>query len=116
MSYDIWLEQDGVAVGESLNYTSNTCRVFYTNMSPSGIHGLNGLPAYEACKVIMTFWDNLQEECLHFWEREDVGEPKLCAKYDAENGWGSLIGTILFIARFQSQCIKYPFATVRLSA
>jgi hypothetical protein len=45
-----------------------------------------------------------------------VGEPALCAKYDAPNGWGSLVGAMLFIARFQSECIKYPYAIVRLSA
>jgi hypothetical protein len=116
MSYDIWLEQEGETVGESLNYTSNTCQLFYNNMSPSGIHCLDGMSAYEANKVIMNFWENLDRERLDLWENCAIGEPNLCEKYDSKNGWGSLVGTMLFIARFQSQCIKHPFATVRLSA
>lgn len=116
MSYDIWMEgPDGNTLGKSLNYTSNVSGVFYDHMT-GGLHAIKNMPGYEALPIIMRFWDNLHETKMKMWQSDAVGEPKLTQKYDPKNGWGSLIGAMLFLAQFQSEVIKYPYATVRLSA
>lgn len=119
MRYDLWLEdRNGKALCEEINFTSNIGALFreHLGLEGHGLHEINGLPACEAMPFFMAFWDNLDTERMDLWKPDTVGEPALCVKYDAPNGWGSLVGAMLFIARFQSECIKYPYATVRLSA
>ena len=119
MSYDLWLEDENNGVlCDGHNFTSNIGNLFrkHLGFEGRGLHEIDGLPAHRALKLIMDFWDRLDAELIVLWQSETVGEPALCAKYDAPNGWGSLVGAMLFLARFQSECIKYPYATVRLSA
>jgi hypothetical protein len=119
MSYDLWLEdENGKSLCEGHNYTSNVGPLFYKHLGLEGrgLHEINGVPAHEALPFFVAFWNSLHAESLALWKSDAIGEPALCAKYDAPNRWGSLVGAMLFIARFQSECIKYPYATVRLSA
>jgi len=119
MSYEVWLvNQDGKSVDDtSENYTTNTSEMLYKHFPGSeGIHCLNGVSCVRALEFIKYFWDNFNNEMINLWDVKTIGEPALCAKYDSPNGWGSTIGTIMFIIRIQEHCIKNPDCIVRLSA
>jgi hypothetical protein len=117
VSYDVSIAD------ESFNYTSNVAAFFYDHLLVDGDAGisdglpsLDGLTGKEAAHRLASAFEDIERTRLKLWNGGDVGEPALCAKYDASNGWGSTVGAILFLARIQSACIRHPRSLLRVSA
>ena len=117
MSYDIWLkDKNGAQVYES-NMTSNVSCMWYDNFeTDGGLHGLQELTWKDAKPHFAKFWANLSKERRDLCVDDEVGEPRFCAKYDVENGWGSAIGAMIFIAELQSAWAMNPKAKLHVWA
>lgn len=115
MSYDVDI------AGKSFNFTYNVSPLFYEHFPSNedgerrGLNSLDGLTGKQAMSRIADFWESLERERHNLWVSAEVGEPRLCAKYDAKNGWGSLVGALIFIAQIQSACAENPRHRVRIS-
>lgn len=119
MSYDIH-------VGPiSLNYTSNGSALFYDHMPPvdehpihmrGGLWTLQGLTGAEAALLIADAFARIELTRIKLWEIDAVGEPEFCKLYDSPNGWGSTVGALLFLARIQGACVRYPTDVVEVCA
>ena len=114
MSYD-------VSIGnESFNYTSNVGPLFYDHIpamdSRGGLHELDGKTGKQALDIIRSAFDRIQNTRHQLWRGDATGDPELCAKYDAPNGWGSTVGALIFLAQIMSACAANPRKRVRLSA
>lgn len=111
MSYDIGLYlADGTEVF-SANMTSNVSEMWYENFEcAGGLQGLSGLNFGQARPHFKTFWENIDQERHSLSRDGDVGDPVFCAKYDAENGWGSALGALIYVARLQSAWAMNPNA------
>lgn len=117
MSYDVWIEGPAIIPGSDVshNYTSNVSRLFYDHL-PGGLPGLDGLTTEHALERLRAFWLRLNATHLELWKGGAFGEPKLETKYNSRNGWGSLVGAMIFLAKIQCDCERYPKHTVRVSA
>lgn len=105
MSYD-------VAIGDwGMNMTSNIAPVFNDHLHGpegwSGLHSINGLKGEEALPYLATAWRALNRTRCSFGGGS-VGEPEMCAKYDSPNGWGSLVGALIFLGQLTTACGMYP--------
>lgn len=115
MSYDF-------SIGDvSLNHTSNGAAIFYDHMperegSRGGLHSLDGLTGRQACVVIADTFERMNRTRRNVWRSDSVGEPEFRAKYDAPNGWGSTVSSMLFLAQILAACANNPRKKVRLSA
>ena len=122
MSYDVHIGSN------SFNYTSNGNALFYDHM-PSyetvddngvasqdrgGIPGLDGLTGREAGVRILAGMESMNRERNRLGS-DAPGEPEMCAKYDNPNGWGSLVGMLLFLGRIAAACAAEPDAIVSVS-
>jgi len=115
MSYDISLTiKGGIEVFEG-NMTSNVSGMWYEHFEvDGGLHGLQDMTWKEARPHFAKFWDNLSRERLELYVDGAVGEPRFCAKYDIDNGWGSAIGAMIFIAKIQSAWAMNPKAKLHV--
>lgn len=113
MSYDVTFGE------ESFNYTYNVAKFFQDHFPASdrerGLRGLNGLTGAEAVVLLTTTFSNVERTRIRLWENHAVGEPKFCALYDAPNGWGSLLGAIVFLAQILAACAANPEERVTIS-
>ena len=113
MSYD-------VDIGNIwLNYTSNMSVLFYNHCEgngKTGLHAIDGLTGYEAAPILHKMMTNIEKERIELWENYVVGEPKFCEKYDSPNGWGSLVGQLLFIGQIATACLMYPDEKIKVSS
>lgn len=116
MSYD-------VSIGsESFNYTSNVGGLFYDHMPEDedsdrgGLHTLDGVTGKRAGDKIAAALDRIDATRREDWSNGVVGDPRFCAKYDAENGWGSTIGGLIFLTRIMAACYQNPRKIVRVCA
>lgn len=100
MSYDVYIG------GECFNYTWNLSKFFRDHM-PEGISGLDGLTGREASTFI--------GDGLAAIDRSYCRCVDLAKTYDAPNGWGSVIGALIFLGRIQSACAANPRKKVRVS-
>lgn len=104
MSYD-------VTIGDYYsNYTHNSLgKLCYEHLDKkNGLKGLHGKTGREASQMLEHFWEGIHCEKLHLWENGAVGEPKLQDKYDSPNGWGSLVGSLIFMGGLTAACRNYP--------
>lgn len=109
MSYD-------VSIGDCwFNYTWNLSRMFYEHIpasdgSEGGINALDGLTGRDALQLIAGAFDMLNNTyCL-------AGSTSAFRrKYDAENGWGSTDGALIFLARIMAACAANPRKKVSVS-
>lgn len=119
MSYDVFLyPAPGVDAQDSLawfNMTSNIGKIFYDHVN-GGIPALDGMTSVQALVHIDNFWDKIEQTRIMLWRENTVGEPKLSQLYDSPNGWGSLIGALIWIGRIQSALVANPGCIVRVSA
>lgn len=100
MSYD-------VSIGDQwFNYTWNLSRFFRDHM-PEGINGLDGLTGRQASDFIGSG--------LNAINRSYCRNTSLAAEYDDPNGWGSVIGALIFLGRIQAACASNPRKKVRVS-
>jgi hypothetical protein len=109
MSYDLYIGD------ESYNYTSNLAPLFYQHMpaerGQGGLHELHGLTGKQAAEVLGSAFSRIHSTYIA------CGSAKVFrAKYDAENGWGSTDGALLFLGRFMAACHANPRKKVGLSA
>lgn len=122
MSYD-------VSIGaNSFNYTSNGNELFYSHMPAhervddngavtedrGGIPGLDGLTGREAGARILAGMESMNRERNRLGS-DAPGEAEMCAKYDNPNGWGSLVGMLLFLGRIAAACAVAPDEVVSVS-
>ena len=109
MSYDIHI---GDFCG---NYTSNCSALWYDHM-PDGLRGIDGMTGKQAGDHIANGLNSIHRSVLDVWKNGTVGEPLLCAKYDAPNGWGSTVGALIFMCQVMAACYQNPRKRVRVSA
>lgn len=119
MSYD-------VTIGEfSENYTSNIGKLFHNHIKRSGmtedqditgLQALDGLYGFEAITYLYHAWSNINAERQAFLTKGQIGEPEMEAKYNAPNGWGSLVGGLIYLGKITAACATYPHERVHVSA
>lgn len=101
MSYDI-------TIGDfDSNMTSNISAVFYDHMN-GGLPGLNGLTGRQALNEMAIFWRRVNETRCRMNINGARGEPEMCSKYDSPNGWGSLVGALVFAGEITAACGQHP--------
>jgi hypothetical protein len=110
VSYDISIG------GEGFNYTSNLAPLFYEHIPPQhgergGLHELNGLTGKQACAVLSNAFERIHGTYINSGSTRQFR-----AKYDAENGWGSTDGALLFLARIMAACHANPRTKVSVWA
>jgi hypothetical protein len=111
MSYD-------VSIGEwERNYTWNSLSpLCFDLLHDDGLRCLHGLCGAEALPLLAAFWHRLNELRVDTWRGNSIGEPALCAKYDSPNGWGSLVGAMIFMAELTAACGQYPDSLIEVDA
>lgn len=124
MSYD-------VTIGSfDANYTSNVGALFHNHIKRqdplipeadiTGLQALDGLYAHEAAQLLYQAWSNINAERISYGKEYGippiVGEPEMEAKYNASNGWGSLVGALIFLGKITAACAATPFERVHVSA
>lgn len=113
MSYD-------VSIGTfSGNMTSNIAPVIYDHIpnfgNGGGLHEIHGKTGKQALVILSDMFDLLQETRLSLCDDAITGEPKFCAKYDVANGWGSLVGALIWLAQIMAACGRSPRSIVYVS-
>jgi hypothetical protein len=109
MSYDVWIGDN------DFNYTSNVSSLFSDHIN-GGLLSLDGLTGKQAVERLASAFDEINKSRVAVWNEGARGEPEFCAQYDAENGWGSALGGILFLSRILAACARNPRKTLRVSA
>jgi len=107
MSYD-------VSIGdESFNYTWNMYQFFADHIAGEenggGINELMDKDGTEAFIIIRAAMENIVRTY------RDMGNVPMQEKYNAPNGWGSVIGAILFLSQIMGACAANPDEKVRVS-
>jgi hypothetical protein len=112
MSYDVSIGTWGG------NFTHNSLGpLCYDHLDKeAGLKSLNGLAGYEAAPFLTAFWASVDAERHSMWENGNVGEPQLCEKYDSPNGWGSLVGALVFMGQLTAACSLYPKSKISVDA
>ena len=115
MSYDVCIG------GWSANMTSNVGRMYYDHIAATdehcgGLHALHGKTGAQCVVILSDAFDAIARTRLDLWDDHAVGEPAFCAKYDAENGWGSAVGGLIFLAQILAACARHPRHRLTLSA
>lgn len=109
MSHDI-------SIGDfDRNYTSNVSKVFYDHLE-GGLHSFYGKTGKEAAPMLAEMWRKLNDTRHKMYVDGACGEPAMQAKYDAKNGWGSLVGALIFLGEFSAACAMFPRHKIHLSA
>jgi len=113
MSYDMSIgDFDG-------NCTFNVSKVFYDHIpdygNGGGLREFSGKTGKECAVILSEAWKRLDTTRCQMWISDAVGEPAMSAKYDAPNGWGSLIGALCFLGEFTAACAISPRKKVYLS-
>jgi hypothetical protein len=105
MSYDVSIADVG------LNYTFNLSPLFYHFLPGDlGLKGLDGLTGKKVLVELKHFWYEVgHKTCL-------VGEKHMRGHYDSDNGWGSLVGAIIFMGELTAACGQYPRHTLHVDA
>ena len=112
MSYD-------VSIGKwSGNFTSNTLGQLCCNHLDieNGLRSLDGLTGYQAAPFLSVFWEMVNDERHQMWKADVVGEPDFCAKYDSPNGWGSLVGALVFMGELTAACALFQKSKISVCA
>lgn len=112
MSYDVSIGNwDG-------NYTHNSLGpLCYKHLcKDKGLKSLDGKTGSECREILASFWESVHCERLNSWARDDVGETSMREIYDNPNGWGSLIGALIFMGEVTSACAMNPRNKVRVYA
>lgn len=113
MSYDITIGD------KSFNYTSNVGRLFYDHIPDTGKGGglreLVGATGHEAVNILAPAFEAMNETRHRLYVDGAIGEPAFSAEYDAKNGWGSLIGAIIFLAQVMGACAQNRKKIVHVS-
>jgi hypothetical protein len=106
VSYDITIGS------EDFNYTFNVSKLFYDHIpaerNRGGLCELDGLTGRQASEVLAAAFGRIGESISRDWIHADIGEPKFCARYDADNGWGSAVGALVFLACLMAACNRNP--------
>ncbi len=114
MSYDVWIGD------ASFNYTSNVSRLFYDHIpeqrNRGGLHELDGLTGAQASRLLSDAFSAIHGTYLRVWTEGEVGAATFCQAYDANNGWGSTVGALIFLAQILAACATNPRKRVRVSA
>lgn len=95
MSYDVTIGSD------SFNYTWNL-GAFFRDHSPMGIAGLNGLTGRDGAEYL---WAMMRQINATY---DRIGENGMSYKYNPANGWGSVVGAVLWLTRIMAACHANP--------
>jgi hypothetical protein len=112
MGYDI-------SIGNwSGNHTSNSLGdLVWTHLCvEKGMRALDGKTGKQASQILQQFWCRVRLEKQKFWRDGVVGAPEMCAKYDSPNGWGSLVGALIFMGELTAACAENPRHKIKVSA
>ena len=113
MSYDIDIAD------RSFNYTFNVSKVFYDHIPDTGKGGgfreLVGLNGSQAVPILSAAFTALNATRHSLWKDGQVGEPEMSERYDAKNGWGSLIGAIILLGEILGASAMNPYADIQVS-
>ena len=114
MSYD-------VTIGDfESNMTSNVAKLFYDHIPDTGkgggLHELHGMTGAQCVEILCEAFDRINSTRHKLWKNGTVGEPEFCALYDAQNGWGSTVGALTFLAQILGGCARNRRHKLRLSA
>lgn len=110
MSYDISIAD------ESFNYTYNLGPIWHDHM-PGGLPSLDGKTGAQAASTLRSFWAAIDARHRSYYRAAVAadGSKMLCEKYDAQNGWGSTVGALIFTGLLLSACNRHPRHKVRVS-
>jgi len=112
MSYDISIG------GWDKNYTHNSLGpLCYAHLDEDvGLRALDGMTGAEALQMLADFWEGVSSERHRMYVERSIGDPLFCAKYDAPNGWGSLVGALTFMGALTAACAQYPSKKIHVCA
>lgn len=113
MSYDVNIGK------ESFNYTYNVSKFFCDHFPETGRGGglreLNDMTGAYGLAMLTETFRNIERTRIKLWKSDVVGEPDFCARYDAPNGWGSVLGAIMFLAQIMAACAANPDEKITIS-
>jgi len=95
MSYNIYIGP------EPFNYTSNLAED-----RPTGFQSLHDLTGAEAAPLLNQALSNIRL----------VPDEKIQKKYNPPNGWGTVTGGVIFMARVMAACYENPKDTVEVNS
>ena len=114
MSYDIDIGR------ASFNYTSNVSQFFYDHIedcgSGGGLRELDGKTGKQCVAVLTDAFKRISTTRRELYVDGTAGEPAMCAKYDAPNGWGSMVGAMCLLSEILGECAQHPRAVARVSS
>lgn len=107
MSYD-------VSIGDfDANYTSNLADFFHDHIRAfplTGLQALHGLTGEDAAEVLGAAIERIYDTCIR------LNESGMRGKYNATNGWGSVLGATILLSRLIVACHKHPRLVVDVSS
>lgn len=106
MSYD-------VSIGSfSRNYTSNVSALWYDHIPDMGQGGglreLHGLTGAKAVSILADAFAAMNRTRHSLCVDGGIGESEMSAKYDSRNGWGSMVGAIIYMGEIMGACAANP--------
>ena len=111
MSYDVSIAD------EWFNYTSNISALFYDHFpNGRGLCGIDGMTGKQAVEEIGKAFANMNDTRHELYQDGIPGEQRMEAKYNAPNGWGSVVGALLFLGRIGAACARHPRHKVSVDA
>lgn len=107
MSYDVSIGR------ESFNYTWNMSQFFRDHIdgddNGGGINELMDKTGAEAFIILRSALYAIHHTYL------SLGDGGISERYDAPNGWGTVIGAIIFLSQIMAACAESPDEMVEVS-
>lgn len=115
MSYDV------VIANNDFNYTYNLSGLFHEHITRphflpvtentvlTGLRSIDGLTGKWAAYAIEQGLASIQSELVQ------KGEAKMMDRHNPPNGWGSVLGAVLFLSLLMAACKNNPRHIVRVS-
>lgn len=103
-----------VSIGSfSSGYTYNVSALFHKHITSilhedTGLRMLHGMTGKKAFMHLSAAFERIEAEYLSVWKSGDVGASNFRKLYDPDNGWGSTVGALLFLARLMAACAENP--------
>lgn len=116
MSYDI-------SIGTfERNYTSNRADLYRDHFPggerldengvlttvPAGLDAIHDKTGREAGEILLEMISAINDTRIRLGNDRVKGDQPICDQYDSPNGWGSLVGQLIFLGEIAAACAMHP--------